>query len=448
MNFKFEYLIIISVLLTIPTLFISSKNKLGSIVLLLSTLPTLMLSAAVTYLGEMEIGNIFYLYGKKLLVVQSLGALIFAFNIRAFINNKLTNIQAFISNVLFLAILFIFSSLDFLSLYFCLATVTLCNIFYSSNKKISSIVNLFFQTIVTELTLIMGILFFIAGTGSINLVNISIINHEYLGLSYIFLLAYTYFKLAVFPFHSWLPIIVQDVKDGAIVLYGVVISTFSLVLIPILQKLLVELEPQFQNRFTLFINLIVLLSTFYGLFLAWKHKKIEKSFAYYSIAPLTLILLSINIEPSEEFFLKQIYYTLFTGVTLGLASVLIGELSRHNIDENTSDIRGTFYSSKLKSILLIILLMSTLGIPLTVGFSVKMGLMLSFLDSGLAYQAVILSLSTVFAFIIISDYISQIFSKDEDSYPAEIIGNNFPAHLIEILIILSVIIGGVIPTLI
>ncbi len=443
----FEIFIVVSVLMTLPMLFLDEHTKIGKVFSCLALSSVLVLSGALTYLGELEIGNILFLFDKKMLVVQALGVIVFLHNLRSYVLRNLTNVQIFVSNILYISIIFMFSSLDFLSLYFSLATLTICTIYYSLRIEVTSSLSFLIQSVVAELFLIAGILFFIAATGSINVININIINHEYIALSYIFFLAYTLFKLALFPFHSWLPIISKTAGEKLFLIFAVNITAYGLVLIPLMQKLLLELEPKYQDKFTLMISAIVIAGTFYGLLMSWRHKRIEKSFAYFSIVPISLVTLSIIIEPSDDLFLKQIYYFLFTGLSIGLGHVFINELLIENENTNTSKIDGAFFSSRIKSILLIIILLSLLGLPFTAGFSIRSGLLLSYFEAGLTNESLIIFSSSVLGLFIVFEYISQLFKKDNSSYPREIIGNNFPAYLIEMVIIVSVIIVGVIPTI-
>lgn len=224
---------------------------------------------------------------------------------------------------------------------------------------------------ISTISIILGILIFYIFNGSFlysaNLNNFNLIS---LKLGFLFILIGIILKLAVFPFSFW----IQDAYYASRTPYLLLISTFpkySVVLALI--KMLSYIQDGY---FKILLSVLAVLSMVMGVFWALNENDIKKIIAYSTVFNMGFILIpftgfSFNIE-QKIYVLSLVNFYVFQYI---LSTILIlGVLLYLEEKYDTTDmlkLKGVLANNKALSFLLVVGLLSTAGLPPTVGFIAK-----------------------------------------------------------------------------
>ena len=183
------------------------------------------------------------------------------------------------------------------------------------------------------------------------------------------------FKIAAFPFFTWVP----DVYEGSPSLVTLYLSIVSKIAgFSVLIRFLFEsVNIDIFSNISLFIALISCVSMFYGNIMAIRQNDLKRLFAYSTIAHAGYILIGIAsfqiFENAESFsgINSTVFYLISYGVTNLTAFLSMIALSRYADSYDINDFKGLGSSQRYQSIIFSISLISLLGIPATVGFMGK-----------------------------------------------------------------------------
>ena len=179
------------------------------------------------------------------------------------------------------------------------------------------------------------------------------------------------FKIASFPFFTWVP----DVYQGSPSLVTVYLSVVSKIAgFSILIRFLFEsVNIDIYSNISLFIAIISCISMFYGNIMALRQNDLKRLFAYSTIAHAGYILIGIaslqlsNNDSSFSGINSAVFYLISYGITNITAFLSMISLSRYVNSYNMLDFKGLGSFQKYQSIIFAISLISLLGIPATVG---------------------------------------------------------------------------------
>ena len=184
------------------------------------------------------------------------------------------------------------------------------------------------------------------------------------------------FKIASFPFLSWVP----DVYQGAPTFITMYLSVVSKIAgFSILIRILFQaLNSSSYEGWSMFIAIMSLISMIIGNIMALRQRNIKRLFAYSTIAHAGYILIgiaSIQSSGSLENSIIGVQATIFylagyaiTNLTAFISILYITDkISSNSID----DFKGVGFKFKSQGIILAISLISLLGIPPTIGFMGK-----------------------------------------------------------------------------
>jgi len=230
----------------------------------------------------------------------------------------------------------------------------------------------------------MGLIY--AGTGTMSFLDIAPSLDKGKPLSVLLLAGYGLiltgvgFKLALVPFHMWIP----DVYQGAPAPVTAFIATISKgAVLALALRLFTSLGSHFPDTLRIIISGISVLSMFTGNLLALGQTSIKRLLAYSSIAHLGYLLITLLAGTSEGIEAAIFYVLVYTLTTLG-AFGAISILSGEDRDaDNITDFTGLFWYNPMIAILLTLSFLSLAGIPLTAGFISKFYLVLAGVRSGL-----------------------------------------------------------------
>ncbi len=213
-----------------------------------------------------------------------------------------------------------------------------------------------------------------------------------LSLALVFILIGIVFKLGAVPFHMWVP----DVYHGAPTSVTLFIAAApKLAAFAMLMRLIVGgLEGLHAEWGQMFIVLAVL-SIAVGNIIAIAQSNIKRMFAYSGIAHVGFILLAL-LTGTEEGYAAALFYTVaYVIMTVGGFGMIL-LLSRQGIEaDQLDDFKGLNKRNPWFAFVMLILMLSMAGIPLTLGFFAKLSVLTSVVHVELVWLAVIAVLLAV-----------------------------------------------------
>ncbi len=233
----------------------------------------------------------------------------------------------------------------------------------------------------------------------------------------IFILSGLLFKFGAVPFHMWVP----DVYDGAptsVTLF--IASAPKIAAFCITMRILVEAMP---GAFTIpwqnILIVVAVLSMFGGNVLAIAQTNIKRMLAYSSIAHIGYTLLGVLAGPESAtgYSAAMFYIATYVIVAAG-AFAIIAMLSHDGIElDKIEDYRGLNARNPWLAFMMLLLMFSMAGVPPTVGFFAKLGLLQALVQAHYVWLA---ALSLVFAIIGAYYYLRIVmymyFEEPKDSF--------------------------------
>jgi NADH-quinone oxidoreductase subunit M len=171
-------------------------------------------------------------------------------------------------------------------------------------------------------------------------------------------------KVPVFPFHSWLPDAHTEAPTaGSIILAGVLLKmgTYGLM------RFNLPLFPQAAFDYAPAIAVLAIIGIIYGALVSFAQKDIKKLVAYSSISHLGFVLLGIftlNNAGIQGAILQGVNHGLSTGALFFLVGVIYEQ--RHT--REMSEYGGLWLAVPVFSVLSLIVVLSSMGLPGLNGF--------------------------------------------------------------------------------
>jgi len=214
-------------------------------------------------------------------------------------------------------------------------------------------------------------------------------------LALVFVLAGLIFKFGAVPFHMWVPDVYQGAPTPATLFIA---SAPKVAAFAITIRMLVQAMPNQASHWTQILIGIAVLSMFAGNLLAIAQTNLKRMLAYSSIAHIGYTLLGIIAGPnsSQGYSAAMFYIATYVLVAAG-AFAVIAIMSRDGVElDKLSDYRGLNARNPWLAFMMLLLLFSMAGVPPTVGFIAKLGLLEALVQANLVWLAV---LALVFALI-------------------------------------------------
>jgi NADH-quinone oxidoreductase subunit N len=214
-------------------------------------------------------------------------------------------------------------------------------------------------------------------------------------MALIFVLAGLLFKFGAVPFHMWVP----DVYQGAATPTTLFIASApKIAAFVITVRALVQAMPTLQADWIQILIAVSVLSMFFGNVVAIAQSNLKRMLAYSSISHIGYTLLGVLAGPnsSNGYSAAMFYISTYVLVAAG-AFAIIAILSRQGVDvDNLDDYRGLNARNPWLAFMMLLLLFSMAGVPPTVGFFAKLGLLEALVQAKLVWLAV---LTLIFALI-------------------------------------------------
>jgi len=219
------------------------------------------------------------------------------------------------------------------------------------------------------------------------------------------IMAGLFFKLALAPFHFWVP----DVYEGApapvtgFMATGVKVSALALVI-----RLITSLNYLPDGRVPELMTIAVILTLIVGNLGAIMQDDVKRMLAYSSIAHAGFLMLGLLVGYKEGKFDPHVsaavmYYLIgYSVTTLGAFAVLSLLIDHKREATSFKDLHGLGTSRPVVALVFSLFLISLLGIPPTVGFTAKYGIISFAIQNGyfkLAIFAMIMTLVSAYYYL-------------------------------------------------
>ncbi len=256
------------------------------------------------------------------------------------------------------------------------------------------------------------------------------------------------FKLSLVPFHIWTP----DVYEGAPVPVTAYLATVSkAAMLAVTMRLLLASNALEFNAVIAVLTVMAAASMIIGNLLAVMQENVKRIFAYSSIAHLGYLLVIVIAAASvaRPLSVEAMSFYMLAYFVMSLSGfAVISAISNSEKELDTlADFRGLFWRNSWLSVVLITVLLSLAGIPLTAGFIGKFYIFTTGVEGELWF---LLTMLIVGSAIGLYYYLRLIYTMLQ---PADITGDDTAAaampvgvHVVMAAMTLAIIYLGVYPT--
>lgn len=241
--------------------------------------------------------------------------------------------------------------------------------------------------------LLYGLSLLYGATGSLDMSAISHSSHDLLLIfALVFILAGIAFKFGAAPFHLWVP----DVYTGSPTVITLLISAApKIAAVGMAFRLLVDTLPVIAPQWQQLLIIVAIASMGLGNFAAIIQTNLKRMFAYSSIAHMGYLSLGLLAGTRDGYAASLFYMVSYAVMVVGAFGLLV-ILSRGREVEEIGDLRGLNSRNPWLALMLLLVLFSMAGIPPTVGFFAKLGVLEALITVHLVWLAV---LALIFAII-------------------------------------------------
>ncbi|EQD40296.1 proton-translocating NADH-quinone oxidoreductase, chain N [mine drainage metagenome] len=259
-------------------------------------------------------------------------------------------------------------------------------------------------------------------------------------LGLVFMVAGLSFKLGVVPFHMWVP----DVYEGAPTAVTLFVSTAPKIAgFAFFMRLLAgAMGPMIADWQSMLI-IVSVLSMLVGNVTAIAQTNLKRMLAYSTIAHMGFLLLGI-LSGTLGGYAAAMFYVVTYVLTSLAAFGLILLMSREGFEaDQLNDLKGLNKRSPWYAFLMLLIMISMAGIPVSAGFFAKLSVLSAALDAGLTWLvvvAVLMSLIGAFYYL----RVVKLMYMDEPEDDTPIVGESDHRLLLSINA-LTLLALGIIP---
>jgi len=238
---------------------------------------------------------------------------------------------------------------------------------WGGKRRVYASIKFFLYTMAGSLLMLLAILYLGSTQHTFSLPDLIAQNQAFAGLQNIlfigFFIAFA-IKVPVFPFHSWLPDAHTEAPTaGSIILAGVLLKmgTYGFI------RFNLPLFPEASFTFAPFIAVLAIIGIIYGAIVSFAQKDVKKLVAYSSISHLgfvTLGIFALNSAGIQGGILQGINH----GISTGALFFLVGILYEQRHTREMSDYGGVWKIMPVFSVLSLIVVLSSMGLPGLNGF--------------------------------------------------------------------------------
>lgn len=248
-----------------------------------------------------------------------------------------------------------------------------------------------------------------------------------------------FFKLAVFPFHFWVPDVYQGASNETT---AFIASVPKLGAVALLIRITTMVAPDSDTIVNMFVILAVC-SMFYGNLSALVQKDIKRMLGFSGIAHAGFVLLGL-LTLKDSGYATSIYY-IFGYLVMNLACFLvICTVSSKGENVTIDDLSGLHKRAPLLALTMAIGMFALAGIPPFVGFMGKFMLLTGALKAGQLPLVILAALNTAIAIYYYLSVVKVTYCNSHEGYAD--VAVPFMTKTVSIALIFAIIIMGVMPS--
>ena len=315
---------------------------------------------------------------------------------------------------------------------------------HTSEKSVEAGIKYFILGALASGFLLYGMSMLYGVTGSLDLIEIfktvadPRVNHLVMAFGLVFIVSGLAFKLGVVPFHMWVP----DVYQGAPTAVTLMIAAApKLAAFALLFRLLINTLLPLMGDWQPMLVLLAVLSLVVGNVTAIAQTNVKRMLAYSAIAQMGFVLLGmLSVFDDHAFSASMFYAITYVLTTLGTFGLLMA-LSRKGYDcETLEGLKGLNKQHPWFAFIGLVMMFSLAGIPPTVGFAAKLGILEALVDAEHTFLAVIAVMASLIgAFYYLR--VVKVMYFDEPSHEVTVSGSGFAKGLLSLNTILVLLIG-------
>ena len=236
-----------------------------------------------------------------------------------------------------------------------------------------------------------------------------------LAFALVFVVVGLAFKLGAVPFHMWVPDVYHGAPTSVTIYIGTApkIAAFAMVM-RLLVDGLGELHMEWQNM----LIMLAILSMAVGNVIAIAQSNLKRMLAYSTIAHVGFLLLGV-LAGTENGYASAMFYIIIY-VLMGLGGFgMIMLLSRAGFEaDRMEDFKGLHERSPWFALIMMILMISMAGIPVSAGFWAKLAVLQAVVRADMVWLAVVAVIfSVIGAYYYLRIVKLMYFDKPEDTAP-------------------------------
>lgn len=258
-------------------------------------------------------------------------------------------------------------------------------------------------------------------------------------IAILFVLAGFFYKLALFPFHFWVPDVYQGAANETTTFIA---SVPKLAAVALLVRLVGMVNGEGQIIVTIFM-VCAILSMFYGNLSALVQTDLKRMLGFSGIAHAGFILLGL-LTFQQSGYANALYY-IIGYVVMNLACFLvICAISKDGENPQISDLNGLHKRSPLMALTMAIALFALAGIPPFVGFMGKFMLLAGALKQGYLLLVILAAINTAIAIFYYLSVVRVTFCSDPDQ-DAHHISSSALTNATSVVLLTIIVIMGIVP---
>jgi NADH-quinone oxidoreductase subunit N len=316
----------------------------------------------------------------------------------------------------------------------------------TSEKSVEAAIKYFILGALASGFLLYGMSMLYGVTGSLDLIEIfrtvadPRVNHLVMAFGLVFIVSGLAFKLGVVPFHMWVPDVYQGAPTAVTLMIAAApkIAAFAL-----LFRLLVNTLLPLMGDWQPMLVILAVLSLVLGNVTAIAQTNMKRMLAYSAIAQMGFVLLGmLSVFDDHAFSASMFYAITYVLTTLGSFGLLM-MLSRKGHDcETIDDLKGLNKRHPWFAFIGLVMMFSLAGIPPTVGFAAKLGVLEALVDGEHTFLAIIAVIASLIgAFYYLRVVKVMYFDEPKEGHITEISGSGFARGLLSLNAIFVLVLG-------
>ena len=347
--------------------------------------------------------------------------------------------------------LILLSSYNFLTLYLALQLqmipIYLMGLLkYHKNNISKNILNYFIIGALSSILMLFGISFIYGFTGTVSFdvfLNKDFIVNKGFYLGVIIFMFGLFFKMALIPFHNWLPNIFESLP---LPISFFIITAQRISIFGILILFIYKVFPYLSNNLIIIITISSIFSMFFGSIACCFQDKINRLIAFMSISNTGFVLIGI-VSNSKMGFSSTLYYILINlFLILGIFTTMMILKKDNRSIVYISDLKGLYNDHPFISLCFLIFMLSFIGFPPFSGFFGKWFLFYASIESNLYFLTFMGIISSLISSYYCLNILRFIFFENSD-IPLDVEQNFGIKFLMYLSLLISLLFFLILPLL-